>query len=151
MRAWINLSPPYLLRWISPQHLTASTTQQWSEDSSTRLASLAMDLTLYLSNRSFYVHWGNTSSSKLHVNTGVPQGSSLGRLCFSSHVLRCRVLSSLNSFGVRHHQYADNTHFTFRHPSQMCQWKWMFSNNAQSLSITGCWAMAYDSIRRSPT
>jgi len=38
------------------------------------ITDLALDwMTSYLSDRSFYVRWGNTSSSKLHVNTGVPQ------------------------------------------------------------------------------
>ena len=40
-------------------------------------------MTSYLSDRSFYVHWGNTSSSKLHVNTGVPQGSVFQSACCS--------------------------------------------------------------------
>jgi len=72
------------------------------------ITDLALDwMTSYLSDRSFYVRWGNTSSSKLHVNTGVPQGSSLGPLCFSLYV--APLSRVLNSFGVKHHQYADDT------------------------------------------
>jgi len=72
------------------------------------ITDLALDwMTSYLSNRSFYVRWGNTSSSKLHVNTGVPQGSSIGPLCFSLYV--APLSRVLNSFVIRHHQYADDT------------------------------------------
>ena len=149
-RAWIGISPPYLLRYISLnhnllhglKHLIASIAQQ-----STMIRRLEHTFGItdhaltwmisYLSARSFYVRWGNTSSSKLHVNTGVPRGSSLGPLCFSSYVAPLsRVLSS---FGVRHltpslisMQRHTNLHLGIQ-VRQICQTKWVFSNNAPSL------------------
>ena len=52
--------------------------------------------------RSMFVRRSGTSSATTACNYGVLRGSSLGPLCFNLSPVIC-------SFGVRHHQYADDT------------------------------------------
>ena len=61
----------------------------------------------YLRGRSTFVRWKQNSSSIFPLDTGVPQGSSLGPLLFSLYIAPLSAV--INSFGVRHHQYADDT------------------------------------------
>ncbi len=61
----------------------------------------------YLRGRSTFVRWKQNSSSIFPLDTGVPQGSSLGPLLFSLYI--APLSGVINSFGVRHHQYADDT------------------------------------------
>jgi hypothetical protein len=64
-------------------------------------------LTSYLSSRQSFVKWRNCSSDYIHVDTGVPQGSALGPQLFSMYIAPLAGL--IRSFGVRYHQYADDT------------------------------------------
>ena len=61
----------------------------------------------YLEARSTFVRWKQNSSDVVPLDTGVPQGSSLGPFHF---LLYIALLSAvINWFGVSHHQYADDT------------------------------------------
>jgi len=64
-------------------------------------------LVLYFDARSMFVRRSGTSSATTACNYGVPQGSSLGLLCFNLYI--ASLSSVIGSFGVRHHQYADDT------------------------------------------
>ena len=64
-------------------------------------------LVLYFDARSMFVRRSGTSSATTACNYGVPQGSSLGPLCFNLYI--APLSSMIGSFGVRHHQYADDT------------------------------------------
>ena len=61
----------------------------------------------YFTARSMSVRRRGISSALTPCDYGVPQGSALGPLCFNLYVapLSCVI----GSFGVRHHQYADDT------------------------------------------
>ena len=61
----------------------------------------------YLESRSSFVRWRLNSSTVCLVNTGVPQGSVLSPLLFSLYI--APLSGVISSFGVRHHQYADDT------------------------------------------
>ena len=61
----------------------------------------------YLSNRSQAVRINNSSSKKMYLNFGVPQGSVLGPILFTLHV--APVADIANKHGVSHMLYADDT------------------------------------------
>ena len=61
----------------------------------------------YLLDRKQYVKIGQHSSGLFDCRSGVPQGSVLGPLLFAAYV--SPVGSVIESFGVRHQQYADDT------------------------------------------
>jgi len=61
----------------------------------------------YLDGRSTFVRWKQNSSNESPLDTGVPQGSSLGPLLFSLYVAPLSAV--INSFSVSHHQYVDDT------------------------------------------
>jgi Reverse transcriptase (RNA-dependent DNA polymerase) len=61
----------------------------------------------YLDGRATFVRWKQNSSDVFPLDTGVPQGSSLGPLLFSLYVAPLSAV--INSFCVSHHQYADDT------------------------------------------
>ena len=61
----------------------------------------------YLSNRSQAVRINNSSSEKMYLNFGVPQGSVLGPILFILYV--APVADIANKHGVSHMLYADDT------------------------------------------
>ena len=61
----------------------------------------------YLDGRSSFVRLGSCVSDSVDVKIGVPQGSSLGPKLFSLYISPMAGL--IESFGVRYHQYADDT------------------------------------------
>jgi len=65
-------------------------------------------LTSYLSNRSFSVTAGSSSSFILPSSCGVPQGSVIGPILFSIYV--SPIASIVSSHSVNQQQYADDTH-----------------------------------------
>ena len=62
----------------------------------------------YLTDRRSYVRWGSGKSITSPTDVDVSQGSSLGPLLFSLYV--APLANVTNSFGSRHHQYADDTY-----------------------------------------
>jgi len=61
----------------------------------------------YLSNRTQSVAMGTSQSHFVSLDTGVPQGSVLGPLLFSTYTSPVGQL--IKSFGILHQQYADDT------------------------------------------
>jgi hypothetical protein len=64
-------------------------------------------LTSYLEGRHFFIALGSSKSDTLPSTTGVPQGSVLGPFLFSMFISPVSFL--IQSFGIQHHQYADDT------------------------------------------
>jgi hypothetical protein len=64
-------------------------------------------LSSYLSDRSFAVVTGSSSSLTCSCNTGVPQGSVLGPILFSLYT--SPIHSIVSQYAVRQQQYADDT------------------------------------------
>src|SRR5688572_23805766 len=64
-------------------------------------------LTSYLEGRHFFIALGSAKSDTLPSTTGVPQGSVLGPFLFSMFISPVSFL--IQSFGIQHHQYADDT------------------------------------------
>ena len=61
----------------------------------------------YLSNRTQYVKLGNHSSAPVELLAGVPQGSVLGTLLFTTYTSPLSII--IHGFEVSFHQYADDT------------------------------------------
>jgi hypothetical protein len=64
-------------------------------------------LTSYLEGRHFFIALDSSRSDTLPSTTGVPQGSVLGPFLFSMFISPVNFL--IQSFGIQHHQYADDT------------------------------------------
>jgi hypothetical protein len=72
------------------------------------IAGPALDwISSYLTDRSQHVSVGSSRSSSRLCEHGVPQGSVLGPILFSLYV--APIANVISSFGVNHHQYADDT------------------------------------------
>ena len=61
----------------------------------------------YLSQRTFFIRIGRSSSAVAQMSSGVPQGSVLGPILFTADVSPIGRLIEL--YGVSYHRYADDT------------------------------------------
>jgi hypothetical protein len=61
----------------------------------------------YFSSRTTFIKFGPNTSDTATVSTGIPQGSSLDPVLFPLN--NAALSEMIESFGVHHHQYADDT------------------------------------------
>jgi len=95
-------------------HTRTQLSPQWGSE--TTYTNQMHWLKTYLSNRSFSVIYGSTSSSTLPSPCGVPQGC-LGPILFAIYV--SPTASIVSSRGVNQQQYAMNTVFLFLLPASL--------------------------------
>jgi len=85
----------------------------------------------YFDAKSTFVHRSGISSVTTACNYGVPQGSSLRPLCFNLYI--APLSSVIGSFGVRHHQYADDTQMYIAAQRTTSRWTLTNSKSVPSL------------------
>ena len=94
----------------------------------------------YLTNRSQAVLWNGVMSPHLPVWSGVPQGSVLGPLLFSIYISPISRL--LDTFGVKHHVYADDT--TLLSLQILYLLHWLFLIDVPPLFLSGFFIMDFN-------